>query len=619
MKIAILKLFNSVLVDQRVDNKPIVFTKEGLIFDSSIPLEDQNSVTRFFRINNLNKTFHKSWRKVKKADIETLVCEQVVHYLTTYGFEALNIQSNSIYIPIEKLKIPKIKTGNFVFTYIKAITKEKLERKIHLMLESGIALKEATIQDLLKIIELLPMAINYSKIKNKEMRVILYTRTTDVPLSPVEYLRVLVYLATGKTLLIKNDKLIKDIKDGDKEKVIQYIKKTEFYKKKLSAIFYRFKPIFLSFKGSPYLNNFINSLRKKAKKFHKAMIKNPINEITNWIRQGKSIDYTAHWIFRNNISIFPKIRVLNTLQYMEKNPYIAFYLIRNGKGYVKDYNKNYDTKLVTTYKNFFMQYVIDSFSNLLGKKIYIPKKVSYALPATEKQFSGNIPIGSSIQINKGLIIGVTWNNVQNYRIDLDLSLLDPSTGKKYGWDGSYRSEDKKILFSGDMTDASKGASEAFNIGKNGIDHPLLVMLNSYNNHYSYKDIKVPFDIFIGDQKKTALKRNYIISSNELLTQQSSTISESERIIGIIIPEEESLRFYFFEASMGSSKRSKLSDTSKKTFQYILDYNTNRISLEEILSKVAIITHDSTEEVDINLDIKNLQKDTFINLLSTKEK
>ena len=46
-----------------------------------------------------------------------------------------------------------------------------------------------------------------------------------------------------------------------------------------------------------------------------------------------------------------------------------------------------------------------------------------------------------------MIFGVNWFNTNNNRIDLDISLVSAEIGK-IGWDASYRSEDRGILFSG---------------------------------------------------------------------------------------------------------------------------------------------------------------------------
>ena len=61
-----------------------------------------------------------------------------------------------------------------------------------------------------------------------------------------------------------------------------------------------------------------------------------------------------------------------------------------------------------------------------------------------------------------MIAGVHWEDVKRNTIDLDLSLINCHEGK-IGWNASYRSTEKSVLFSGDITSAPKpkGASEFF--------------------------------------------------------------------------------------------------------------------------------------------------------------
>ena len=100
----------------------------------------------------LTNTFHKSWKKVKEASIEQLIIEQIVHYFTTYGYEALGIKGD-VFIPHEKLEIPEIDSDGINITIIRGYTKKELKEKLLNMLSSGIALKEETIKDVLEVCE----------------------------------------------------------------------------------------------------------------------------------------------------------------------------------------------------------------------------------------------------------------------------------------------------------------------------------------------------------------------------------------------------------------------------------------------------------------------------------
>lgn len=86
---------------------------------------------------------------------------------------------------------------------------------------------------------------------------------------------------------------------------------------------------------------------------------------------------------------------------------------------------------------------------------------------------GNIPESSQIVLPRDtdLIVAIKWYNLDDLnedthytrRVDLDLHCITPN--KQYGWNTSYRSNTRDILYSGDMTNASGGAVEAFLIRK----------------------------------------------------------------------------------------------------------------------------------------------------------
>ena len=124
----------------------------------------------------LNSSFHKSWTKVKDASIEQLVAEQIVHYITTYGFEALGIyDENSVYIPTEKLDIPEIKEDKFNFILINGLTKDEIREKVFNLLEAGIALKEDTVNDICDVLKHIGInQVEIGRINNKEIKTFLY-------------------------------------------------------------------------------------------------------------------------------------------------------------------------------------------------------------------------------------------------------------------------------------------------------------------------------------------------------------------------------------------------------------------------------------------------------------
>jgi hypothetical protein len=227
----------------------------------------------------LNQSFHKSWSKIKDSSLEQLYIEQLVHYCTTYGkgheheyldekglqFGVDNLESkvanledfdmnkvwdaDYIYIPKEALQIPEL-TEDLKLVIIKGYTKEELKAKLLKLLGSGIALKEETIADVIEVANFVELSIDeVLKIKNKEVKCIMFDKLNMIPENPIEFLRFLIYKATGETLIIKNKELIDKIKESNVNVFYLFLKYDDLYGfKRLAEIYYRFKIIFLAFR-----------------------------------------------------------------------------------------------------------------------------------------------------------------------------------------------------------------------------------------------------------------------------------------------------------------------------------------------------------------------------------
>ncbi|MCB1144347.1 MAG: hypothetical protein KDK54_18990 [Leptospiraceae bacterium] len=101
-----------------------------------------------------------------------------------------------------------------------------------------------------------------------------------------------------------------------------------------------------------------------------------------------------------------------------------------------------------------------------------------------KKRSQNIIIGTQIYAEK-LAIGIYWRNDWGVR-DMDISALNISG--KVGWD-SYYNQSNELLYSGDITNAPKGAVE-YLYAQNGLSDPTLITNNIFNGEEtaSYKII-----------------------------------------------------------------------------------------------------------------------------------
>lgn len=592
----------------------------------------------------MNSSFHKSWQKIKEADMEQLVVEQLAHYLTTYGkeqpteyliekeeqwgvdnlaekiiglgdFESDRIKDEDyVYIPKEKLEIPGLEEG-IKFIIIKGYTKDELKKKVFALCKTGIAFGEDTIKDIFDVI--LFVEINEKElelIKNREVKIKLYDFLEVVPEDPVEFLRYLIYKTTGRTLLIKDKATIEAIKSKSELHIVKLFNR---YKKahtlnELGKIFYRYKPLFLAFKSNSELRHTINRIRKLAKRYHEPMKEDYLNGVTALINKGKEIDWDKleYELGKINVNTFRKIRLAYALNFRAKNTNSILYRIRNGKGYATTFHFRHK-RVAKKVLDIVMKSIIEDIKrNVKGKKIYIPENINYTLPSTEKQFTGDMPSGSYVSIPKDMILGVHWENQDHKRIDLDLSMISVQDGK-IGWDSRYRSGGGDILFSGDMTNASKpnGASELFYIRKQSVDKALM-----YVNYYNYEEGDIPFKILVAQEQAKNFKCNYMVNPNNIIAIAKTKINKKQKVLGLLVMNTAGCRFYFTEAYLGDSITSSENVFNKNSREFLFNYYENAINLKDVLEEAGAKLVKTKDKCDIDLSPESLEKDKIIRLI-----
>lgn len=623
LTIATLSLFNSIQVENYSDDKLDLTVlehslKQGYILNPAIP-NDQEILKTIEEVVGIsgekaNAAFHKSWATVKNTPTEALVIQQIIHYITTYGYQNAGIFSHdTVYIPAETLELAEL-TDDLPLVNIKAIIKTDLLDKI-CKLGSGIALKEQTLEQIMTIVA----ANKYDKefvetIANRELKAKLYDFYGIVPTEPVEFLRHLVSKLTDESLLIKNDYLIDKIKESNGKFLDELIKEAPT---NLASIFYRYKPLFLAMKKISKNKTFFNRLRKDAVKMHKPLPIDYLNSITQQIKSN-SLDFEKLENKLKKASIFRKIRLAHSLNYRAQDSDYILFKIRNGKGFVKEYTALNRKKHRATYE-LVMLFIIEHIrQNVENKTIYIPKNINYALPASEKQFTGFLPSGTYATLDDNMVVGNHWVNSEingkEINIDLDLSLIGISG--KTGWDAEYKSNNNKILFSGDLTDAPKplGASELFYIDKD-LNEPKILMLNYYNFE---KGNKVDTKIMLAQDKISKFENNYLIDPNKMILTATVNITKPQNILGLIHKVDNELRFYFNNVVLGLSITSTVNETSFMAQEYFLKNLENSISFKDVLAAAgANLVAEKPSDLDtgyIDLSPNALDKNSFLDLL-----
>lgn len=624
--IAILKLFkgyvgkSSTAFDRGAISKGVLISEEAgdELIQKAIKLYGINAA-------ELNQTFHKSWSTVANKSVHELFIEQAIHYLTVYGFEKLGIfDHDTVYIPAEKLEIPELNTKTFKFVNIRPMTEDQVREKLMVLLSSGIALSEDAVEQV-KTLSYLLSKDDISKVSNREVRSYLYDKFNIVPEDPEEFLRYLIYKTTGSTLKIQNKDLYEKLRASDKELVSKLLLRYPD-PAKLSSIFLRNKNLFLALKtkgasGKPAkeVNHYINRLRKLAEHNHEQY------------KYGY-LDCLFDFEFPENlakealdrVTLFRAVRCLNALNYRLSGNSSIVYRVRNGKSFATDLKKKHGKEYKEILKNnrgIIYDYIVSKLSEKVnGKHIYIPKGVFYKAPSSEKQFVGNFPEGSYIELPKdadNLLFAIHWENQGIERVDLDLHMLNES--EHFGWNASLK--DDKTLFSGDITDAPKdtdGATEAFAV--KGINKAFMVTVNNFTHNNN----PVPYSFIIGYVKDGQLYINHTIFPDEILHKINYKIDPNcaQTVLGLIKLKDDSKRFYFQNFGAGCARYTKNKGYILKTYDYLNKYNETQVTLNDLLKKAgAIIIHRPTykdengekKDADINLSLESIDKSTIIDL------
>lgn len=604
----------------------------------------------------LNQTFHKSFNTVVETSQEELMIQQIIHYITTYGFETIGEYNEKfVYIPNEKLEIPELK-DDIKLIKIEEISKEDLKKKIWTLCRSSIPLSKETIENIIELGDYIEITKdNIDSIKNKEVKTALYNKLGILPEKPEEFFRYLINVLTGKTLIIKDKATIQALKTCDRKRALRLILNynEQYSVKRLSEIFNRFKPLFLALKTSQEdnsnslkthiwnlfndktnalvknekqvqyrnedeikLNTIINKISHLSKKYHKPMKKSNLDIFVDWCSKHE-IESNFEEQLKEKLEkagIWKAIKLKNYLQYEETKSTQHVYKIRNGKAWIQNDYKEFKFNSNNVLKILDAIIINKLKNNVYGKKVYLDDNLDLKLPQSEKQFVGNIPFGSSITIDKeNLLFAIQWFNVENKRVDLDLKLI--SNNYEIGWNAKYKETDK-LIFSGDVTDAPypNGATECIYVDKTIGKTIFSLKINNYTNNVD----NIEYDIIISKGDKRLLKNNYVINPNDIIVKIPKTKIEkgkSEHSIGTIVIDDKNIKLVFTDLCTANriiSSNSELEDILRR---YTVKESQCKCKLKDYLEKAGAIIINNSELADINLSINNLTKDSLINLFS----
>jgi len=590
---------------------------------------------------NYNKTFYKKWEDITSKTRIELLADQLVHYATTYG---TGFTAGNGYVPNQS---PDIEIPYQSFKVIMPATEEEIYNRCIKMLQSGIALESETLNILIDYIvkedRYVKYGLDIDTIKNKEAVIMLMDITNVYGKDPFNMLRYFVFKATGKAMLIKDRRTIQTIKENASK--VDFTRLSETECNILASVFYRFKPLFLAFKHTAGVESakvFQNeAFRKAASKLKAAVAGKATNaSVINHIRrlavsahkpfkpgfwetiitEEKPLTEVADRLAKDSITNFKKITLMQAILAKLQNASGKMYVIRNGKMWVRE-----DTPKVSQNMNTYLMRVYgmleDSIVNSIKDKactVRYPKNVNLTVPTSEKNFIGNYPFGTSVDMGDDHnVIGIYWRNEWGTR-DFDLHLADIN-GNSYGWNAAYNDKNNKVIFSGDMTNAEPEATELFYISKACPDGKVSVSQFSGSP-------KSQFKFFVARENRSNMKdRGYSSYNGRECPMCDPNNIKAEFIIPVDGERDKQCaliidnKVYLMDLTQGGGRV-----PNQKYAQVYIENLKNKcrsfVDLKPILEKAGFtFVEDGDEKTEVALDLTQLSKDTLIDLFSTATK
>lgn len=631
----LVKMFNMCPASDTSLNKLDIIVN-GLSKGYIIPLECANEYAAVFLDSvdmQYNSTFYKTWKDVTDKTRYELLLDQVLHYMSTYG---TNFTADNKYVPNVNPTEPAWNT----YKTIAVCSFDELYDKCMSMLVAGIALKSDTVQYLTDYIieyaKLYNREVVVDAIKNREALVIICDALNILPKSGNKLFAHIVYKTTGKTLIIKNREMRKAIRNNLDNSVELFKSLNEDQKIALAGVFNRYKQLFVAFK-SKETSRIINKISHLSKKYHKPMVR-------GFWENCLSMDY-IHVMNRipeelEKATNFKLLQVMQSIR--ERLLQItdggeSLYIIRNGSIFVKSNEYPIISAKYTAWENIYNACHKQLVKNLSAKKckVKFPEYYNLTCPTSEKNFIGDFPMGTYCTLGKESVIGIYWRNDWGTR-DFDLS-FENLNGERISWNSDYTSKDRKVIYSGDMTDATTGANEAILFNSEEII-PGIVNINRYfgqpGSKYRLFFGTKTYDEFINAMdnryRGDTLTSEHMIDPNKLQFEADMQQGEaSHTMIGAVLNN----KFVFFDLACGyervassirikNTKSGKYNSRSFRDLEEIKKLSTNEVvkilsrKVNSLISLKDILLEAGFKESDKpDLDLTTVNRDTLIELFS----
>lgn len=592
----------------------MLITANGKLYNNYVMADDAAQIFAAYDVtHDAIQTFHKSWEKVANEDYVTLLAEQIAHYFSTYGLEAGGYRALPL-VPVEELIAdPNARPSFKSFRPVLVMSSIGAQSVIDTTLRSTKAPHRMKMKYYEEYVKNTTLTDN--DIASFELRIMWYKHNNTVPQNGQDFIRYALYTLTGATLIIKNNRTITSFKRAiyNNDTAYNLLSKADMIE--CAKVFHRFKPFFLAFKQEERCKPLVNRIRRLAETYHKPLSDVSIQNFSKLYNEGRIVE-CQHLL--KNTSMRNLIKLHNFYydrSLMVKNNNTGAFNIRNGKVHIEE-----DCKIgaPTAVRRSIVDAMIAKANNIYEDKIfYIPDYISYTAPTTEKQFLGTIPNGTIVcgPQDKAFSAAICWDNYKGRRTDLDLHMV--GVDRSYGWNSLYRDNDENaVLYSGDMTDATYGAAEAFYFKPNGRDFVLTA--NNFTG-----EIGVPFKFFISESKP--VQRNW---RNGTVTPPIDVETAMFPPIPLNFPDPNGCTLGMFMGSdfvfyNGSLEMGRVPDHSrypdfikamKRKLNSMMSLQTYlSICGARVVSDLSLLTEEEQKKV-VDLSPENLTTETLMNLV-----
>lgn len=591
------KLFNPEMVN-------MLAARRGYLVHPDACTED---VLRFIELEkaNFNTTFYESWDQVNSLEEAEMKVLQLVHYLSTYG---TNYQERAFTMNDfpEEMRFTEFKV-------LMPCTERELFDRIMGMLESGIALAAETlnliVRQAVRYKNEYEWQIDSDKIRNREAKAVLYIVEDIIPSDPIEFMRVVMYLAKGNALIINDENTFNTIKENIKRIASVFMNLDRKHLESLAKVFYRYKRIFLTIRRNAANSRSIegdecvvriNAIRRLARRFHRPFSPGVLQTVLTRKHSDEDIRHAVE----SEESPFILVRLINYLNAEQNRSPLRPFTIRNGKLWVEVRKKqpHLDVEGIKRIRRIVFERLSSIIRPDSDLTIRFPKYLDLAAPVSEKMFIGSVPYGSKFQLQLNNYIGIYWRNEWGTH-DFDLWIVDQK-GMRIGWADEHKKEN--ILFSGDMTNADPEATEIMYCRSVWPDCGVRVV--RYNGLKGSR-----FRLFFGSDDLKELPKNYMVNPDSIRFSEDLVSDSKDMAIGFIADN----KVYF--SALGVSQNlvpPNMLANHVSIEKAMADNYAAFISLRDVLLAAGYKEFDEHSEGEPDIDLsKELSKDTLIALMS----